>query len=425
MTSHTVESRISVHRVRDPNSEDLHHALDLYSRRIPEQERFELPDIVRWIREDYTGNGAAKAQDYFLVAKYEGQVCGFLLLHRYLAQRLVFIAYLASAKPSPCDDAEGSVSKVLLGEVGRLVHQEFHECQGLLLEVDPPWSATTSSEWLERLSRIRLFCVLAEAQGFSLRALDMHYLHPPLSLADCGSSLPMVLMHARLRGRPRTTLPRREVSRILRFIYTVLYPEGYSDSIAETRQYRAVLTRLCAERFQGIPARVPLLDYKQVKARFPKLEPAVESSPSALIAPADLRYDVFLSYRRIEPDRSFAIRLLRSLESDGLRVAIDELNFDPAESFITEMERCIRQSRFTLCLLSPRYLESGNTIEEAIIGKALSLSERRQRVIPIIFEAVERPIWLYDIVGIDFTRVDPLLDPLDRLKAYLKNAARS
>jgi TIR domain len=72
--------------------------------------------------------------------------------------------------------------------------------------------------------------------------------------------------------------------------------------------------------------------------------------------------DAFISYRRCEPDRTFAHELLRELEAAGFRVAIDERDFSPQATFLEEMERCIRESRFTLAVLSPRYLNASSRI---------------------------------------------------------------
>jgi formylglycine-generating enzyme required for sulfatase activity len=131
------------------------------------------------------------------------------------------------------------------------------------------------------------------------------------------------------------------------------------------------------------------------------------------------RYDAFLSYRHQDPDRAFTLNLLARLESKGLKVAIDQRDFVPNETFLEEMERCIRESRFTLAVLSPSYLESGNTQEEAIISKVLDMSERRRRLIPLILVPVERPVWLYNIVGVDFSDPNALVEPFERLLATL------
>lgn len=130
-------------------------------------------------------------------------------------------------------------------------------------------------------------------------------------------------------------------------------------------------------------------------------------------------YDVFVSYRHEGEDQRFARDLVAALEADGYRVAIDERDFPANASFLQEMERAIRQSRFTAAVISPRYLESGNTEEEAIITKVLDMGDRKRRLIPLVIEPVSLPVWLYGIVGIDWTKRDPLVDPYDKLKSTL------
>jgi TIR domain-containing protein len=132
-----------------------------------------------------------------------------------------------------------------------------------------------------------------------------------------------------------------------------------------------------------------------------------------------IRYDVFLSYRHDNPDMAFARQLLDTLESHGYRVAIDERDFPANASFLLEMERCVRQSRFTVAVISSRYLVSDNCQEEAIICKVLDMGDRKRRLIPLLIEPVAIPAWLYGIVGIDWTTKDPLVDPFDRLRATL------
>ena len=132
-----------------------------------------------------------------------------------------------------------------------------------------------------------------------------------------------------------------------------------------------------------------------------------------------IRYDVFLSYRHDGPDLAFARQLLDTLESHGYRVAIDERDFPANASFLLEMERCVRESRFTVAVISSRYLASDNCQEEAIICKVLDMGDRRRRLIPLIIEPVAMPAWLYGIVGIDWTKADPLVDPFDKLKGTL------
>jgi hypothetical protein len=116
---------------------------------------------------------------------------------------------------------------------------------------------------------------------------------------------------------------------------------------------------------------------------------------------------------------AFARQLLDTLEAEGYRVAIDERDFPANASFLLEMERCVRQSRFTVAIISSRYLNSDNCQEEAIICKVLDMGDRTRRLIPLLIEPVSMPAWLYGIVGIDCTKADALVDPFDRLKATI------
>jgi len=160
---------------------------------------------------------------------------------------------------------------------------------------------------------------------------------------------------------------------------------------------------------------------------------AAQAAPTTILSPvgwraaavqhvgteATTQYDVFVSYRHEGVDKTFATELVSALEADGYRVAIDERDFPANSSFLEEMERCIRESRYTVAVVSSRYLESGNTREEAVICKVLDMGDRKRRLIPLIIEPVSMPAWLYGIVGIDVTKRDPLVDPFVKLKATL------
>lgn len=136
-------------------------------------------------------------------------------------------------------------------------------------------------------------------------------------------------------------------------------------------------------------------------------------------AATPLLYDVFISYRHGGHDAEVARNLLAALERSGYRVAIDERDFPANASVLLEMERCVRQSRFTVAVVSSRYLGSGHCEEEAILCKALDLNDRQRRLIPLLIEPVVMPAWLFGIVGVDCTKPDPLVDPFEKLRSTL------
>jgi hypothetical protein len=142
-------------------------------------------------------------------------------------------------------------------------------------------------------------------------------------------------------------------------------------------------------------------------------------STPPLVTPAGTPvYDAFISYRHTEPDKTHAIEILESLERRGLRVAIDFRDFAANEHFLSEMERCVKQSRYVLCVITAGYLASDHTSEEAIISKTLDMADRRKRLVPLVFERVELPVWLHGLVGIDFTEL-ATVDPTERLLALV------
>ena len=61
-------------------------------------------------------------------------------------------------------------------------------------------------------------------------------------------------------------------------------------------------------------------------------------------------------------------------------------------------------------MITAQYLASDHTSEEAIISKTLDMADRRKRLVPLVFERVELPVWLHGLVGIDFTD-SPLSNP--------------
>jgi branched-chain amino acid transport system substrate-binding protein len=154
-----------------------------------------------------------------------------------------------------------------------------------------------------------------------------------------------------------------------------------------------------------------------------QLRVVLEAGQPAQVVPADQAgsFDVFLSYRHGDPDEPWTRELRRRLVDAGFKVAFDAVDFFPACTFLEEMERCVKSSRFTVAVISPRYFDSGNTQEEAIITQVLAMDERKRRLIPLIFQTAEMPTWLFGIVGINFERADPDIDPFDKLVAALRD----
>ncbi|MCA9055915.1 MAG: DUF4062 domain-containing protein, partial [Planctomycetaceae bacterium] len=91
---------IRIERILNHDDPDLLAALGLMLKRIPEDERFDPEDVVRWLREDQVESSQRDSprRHYFVVARTRSRVLGFTLLHCFPEEQLAFIAYLVGTK---------------------------------------------------------------------------------------------------------------------------------------------------------------------------------------------------------------------------------------------------------------------------------------------------------------------------------------
>ena len=112
------------------------------------------------------------------------------------------------------------------------------------------------------------------------------------------------------------------------------------------------------------------------------------SAPGAGAAPS-LTHDVFVSYRRHPPDRPWVTgRFVPALRAAGVRVLLDDDEFRLGEPLITAMTRAVEVSRYTVAVLTPRYLQSTFTDLESLMAEHLGLEEAKVRLIGVMREPV-------------------------------------
>jgi hypothetical protein len=101
-------------------------------------------------------------------------------------------------------------------------------------------------------------------------------------------------------------------------------------------------------------------------------------------------YDVFVSYRRREPDRSWVQdRLVPRLRGDGIAVCLDDDCFRLGAPLILEIERAVVTSRYTLAVLTPAYVRSGFTELENVMAEHLGLERAERRLLAVMREPTE------------------------------------
>jgi hypothetical protein len=112
------------------------------------------------------------------------------------------------------------------------------------------------------------------------------------------------------------------------------------------------------------------------------------AAPPAPAAAADgFRFDVFLSYRDQEPDRSWARKvLLPRLEATGVRACIDFRDFRLGRPRLKATEEAVESSRYTLSVLTAAYLGSHLAELGGILARFLGDDTNQSRWLGVLRE---------------------------------------
>jgi uncharacterized caspase-like protein len=162
-------------------------------------------------------------------------------------------------------------------------------------------------------------------------------------------------------------------------------------------------------------------NYPIARARTP-LAAAVAVPP----APDGLAYDVFLSYARRDPEiRAWVERVLvPSLEGCGIELCLEHRDFALGRPRLREMERAVTNSRYTLAVLSPSYVEDGFTEFQSLIAQHLALETREPRLIPLLRRACRLELGTRMTSLLDLTRDEEVPAGLERLALALREPPR-
>jgi len=144
-------------------------------------------------------------------------------------------------------------------------------------------------------------------------------------------------------------------------------------------------------------------------------------TPIPVERPSDgFAYDAFISYRQQEPDKTWVRkRLVPRLKAEGLKVFIDYIDFGLGAPIVTEMERAVLQSRYTVGVLSPNYLRSNFTDLESILAEHIGLEQSQLRFIGVMREPCKPRLGIRARYYLDMTDEDEFEEAVDRLVAQL------
>lgn len=127
-------------------------------------------------------------------------------------------------------------------------------------------------------------------------------------------------------------------------------------------------------------------------------------------------YDIFISYRRFPEDQHWVFQtLVPALRGAGLSVCLDEDCFGLGVPFVTEMERAVLESRYTLAVFSPDYMQSGFTTLENVMVQHLGLETQTVRFIGLIFRECKPDLRFRVSLMLDMTNADTFATDIERI----------
>jgi tetratricopeptide (TPR) repeat protein len=112
--------------------------------------------------------------------------------------------------------------------------------------------------------------------------------------------------------------------------------------------------------------------------------------------------DVFISYSSRDKEWVRG-ELLTRIEQAGLKAFIDFRDFTRGAPSISECERGVVESRKTLLVLTPNYIESEWGEIENVMAQTLSPANRDLRIIPLLKANCKKPLRIAALTHIDFT----------------------
>lgn len=155
------------------------------------------------------------------------------------------------------------------------------------------------------------------------------------------------------------------------------------------------------------------------------------------------RYDVFVSYRWVDPDQTWVrTQLAPALRRAGLSVCLDVEDFVPGRDLVLEMSRAGSESRRAICVVSPAYFEGNRMVLfEGLMARRSDPGGTESRLIPFVLHSIDKlPEWIRGLIPVDWTNPEhhrrewrkalkaldaPNVDaPAPAAVAFSKNAAR-
>lgn len=135
---------------------------------------------------------------------------------------------------------------------------------------------------------------------------------------------------------------------------------------------------------------------------------------------SEFKYDVFVSYKHADLDW-VQRELIPRLQAVDLKICLDDVEFLAGGVAIVNMQDAVEQSRRTLLVLTPRYMQSHWTLFEMLASRTLDPDAVQRRTIPLLVEKVDNmPLLITMLSYVDLTRPENQSNAWDLLVRSLK-----
>lgn len=101
-------------------------------------------------------------------------------------------------------------------------------------------------------------------------------------------------------------------------------------------------------------------------------------------------------------DKEFALKLSNALRSNGIEVWIDEYSLNAGDNIVEKIQEGLHASDSLIPILSKNYVESKWAMQELSFASARALTQKSIRIIPVLIEECDIPIFLRDRLYADF-----------------------
>lgn len=254
-----VDDNITIKRIINSNDKDIKRLIELYLQLFSDEStNYSGQDIITMIEQQNHDPKLKhiKADDFLLIAKWKGDVVGFLFCHYYKTRKKAIVSYYGIDKANI--QARVSGTNELLKTLRSCLNNGKNDCDYLFFDVEDESAVRTKAEKRERRARKIVLKQTTKEFGLTAYELKFNYRTPKINVTDETKETKLSLMVIPLLSPIENPLPHSIVGEFLDFIYLDCYGDLYEITDFRYENYRKHLLEKLDKLKKGVPEKVPL-----------------------------------------------------------------------------------------------------------------------------------------------------------------------